>query len=602
MRITVSERAALGLGLLVSFVVAVDAVRWIRPALLTDADASWALARWLLALLVGVLSALAGGVAAGVYVLWSRSSSSVEPLRPLALAASTRALLCAAAVLVGGALRFAAIDRIPEPMWVDDVSLIRPVLGLHGSLADFADAIRAAPYGVAKPYGTVGVLYLELYRASLALWGTTVFGVRFPAALAGTVALVTGTLLGRALLPAGGGTLTALILAGLRWQLILSRWAWIMIVLVPIVDLAALFLVVARKRRSRGLSLLAGLVAGIGAHVYLSAWTAGMALGLFALWPLDDEDPEPRAPGRVDRFRPRIARAAFFAAGFALAAAPLFLLHQGRRVSYFARTSDHNVMLEIRRASSLMPPAAAAADALAAPWFLPDPSARDDLPGRHRLPWFLGVAVVIAVLRALRRPRDAVSAFILANALAGVLAVVAGGQADNPNGSRFAYLTTAAAVAGAAGALWLVGLVASRRPAAAKLAATVAVGVISVEGMIGARDALLRWPERRETFDAFHAQDTLIGRAASRWGPYGTIRIEPGIGHSPLAYAAVQTYALDPDAPARAPAVERAISLRIARPATSPDGAARERVVEVVRDDWGREWARVLARPVTRAD
>jgi ABC-type nitrate/sulfonate/bicarbonate transport system permease component len=64
-----------------------------------------------------------------------------------------------------------------------------------------------------------------------------VFGVRFPSALAGAASLVTAALLGRALLPSGGGALAALILAGLRWHLILSRWAWVMIVLAPIVEI-----------------------------------------------------------------------------------------------------------------------------------------------------------------------------------------------------------------------------------------------------------------------------------------------------------------------------------------------------------------------------
>ena len=87
------------------------------------------------------------------------------------------------------------------------MSLIRPALALSGGLSDFADASRPAPFGVAKPYGSVGVLYLEGFRASLKAFGTTVFGVRFPAAAAGVASIVTVFFLARALLPAGGASL-----------------------------------------------------------------------------------------------------------------------------------------------------------------------------------------------------------------------------------------------------------------------------------------------------------------------------------------------------------------------------------------------------------
>jgi hypothetical protein len=587
-----AARTALWLGLLVSFAAGVDAVRWIGPALLTDADPSWAASRLLLWLLVLVLAALAGGAAAGAFVLWSRIPAAGAPLRPLALPAWALGALVAAAIVAGAALRFAALDREPEAMWVDDVSLIRPALALRGAPPDFANAIRSAPFGVPRPYGTVGVLYLEGYRAVLRLWGTTVFGVRFPSALAGVASLVTATLLGRALLPSGGGALAALILAGLRWHLILSRWAWVMLALAPIVDVATLLAIRAREpgRRGPAWALGAGLVAGIGAHVYLSAWPAGAALAFFLLLPSGDSARS--RPPRVDAARSGLLRAAAFGAGFAICAAPLFLFREGRVAPYFARTADHNVFLEMARQKSSMPPVAAAADTLAAPWFLSDPTPRHDLPGRRRLPWPLGVAVAIAFARAFLRPRDAVSGLLLAHGAVVLLAVVAGGQADHPNGSRFAYLASLAAVAAAAGVLWLVGLLPAARRRAAALAA---VGMVAVLGVLGARDALIVWPERPETFASFHGQDTWIGRAASRWDAYGPLAIEPGIAHSALAFEAIRGYRLDPDVLARGRGGGRPLlRSRLVHPGTAPD--SDERVVERVVDPWGKEWARVLSR------
>ena len=583
MNARISRVSAILVGTAVALTVGVDLVRWIRPGVLADPDPGWAAVRLFLGLMAVCGSALAGGLAAMLFFAWSRTRSAAAPLEPLPIRSGARIVLVAAAILAGTALRFVSLSRLPEPLWVDDLSLIRPALALSGTPSDFADSIRAAPYGAARPYGSVGVLYLEGYRAALRLWGTTVFGVRFPSALAGSLSLVTATLLGRALLPAGGGTLAALALAGMRWSLILSRWAWVMIVLAPIVDVATLLLVSARRRGRPVLAAAAGLVAGIGAHVYLSAWPAAAALLLFAAWP---------SPGG-EGLGPRLRRACAFAGAFALVVAPLFLLREGRTTRYFARTADHNVWLEMARTGSTMPPLAAAADTLAAPWFLPDPTARHDLPGRTRLGWLLGIPVAVALGRALLKPREALSALLLAHAVAGLAAVVAGGQADHPNGARFAYLTSVAAVAAAAGWLWILGRV---RPGPRRTAALAAIGALAVGGALSARDALVRWPAHRATFDGFHGQDTLIGRAAARWDAFGEVELAPDLGRSHLAIEAVRAYRLDPDASPEARSLESLrLRVRIAPSASSP--SAGERVVERVRDAFGREWARVLASP-----
>ena len=468
-------RLALLVGSAAAFVAAIALARRIGPALLADPEAAWAPSRLLLGLAVAAGAAAAGARAAAGFLAWARSAGSAEELAPIPFRASTLAALTLLAMAAGTALRFAALERVPEWLWVDDLSLMRPALELSGRPSDFSDSIRPLPYGVPKPYGSIGVLYLEGYRAALALGGTTVLGVRLPSALAGAASLVTAALLGRALLPAGGGMLTALVLAGLRWHLILSRWAFNMILLAPIVDLATLALLSSRKRRSVPRALAAGVVGGLGAHVYLSAWPAGAALGLFALWPAE----------AGEKAGARVARAAAFALGFAACAAPLFLFREGRAAPYFARTADHNVLLEIRRTGSLRPPFEAVADALVSPWLLGDPTPRHDLPGRTRLGWILGIPVAIALGRALLRPRDAISGLLLAHAAAFLAAVAAGGQADNPNGSRFAYLSTLTAVAAAAGVLWILGRVPPRSRRAAALAA---VGAIAVDGSrLGAR-------------------------------------------------------------------------------------------------------------------
>jgi hypothetical protein len=576
-----SARAAFLAGIAVSFVAAVDLVRWVRPALLIDPDPAWPLPRLLLGLFVIGAAAGAGGLAAAVFLLLARRLSEGFSPVPLPLRGGALVAVAAAAIGLGTLARFVALERLPPSLWIDDVSLIAPALELKGVPGDFANAIRPAPYGVPRTYGSVGVLYLELYRGALLLFGTTVFGVRFLSAAAGIASLFTALALGRALLPPGGGTLAALVLAGLRWNLLLSRWGWNAIVLAPIADVAVLLLLRARRRDRLVLALISGAVAGLGAHFYLASWVVAAALLLLAAWP-DNAGPA----------RPRAGLALLFAAGFACAAAPIFLLREGRVAPYFARASDHSLIAEIRYTHSAMPAFAAAADSMAAPWFKADPYRHHDLPGKTRLGWILGLPVAAALARSLLRPREEFSAYLLSQAGAALAGSVAGGHAGVPNGYRFGYLSNVTAVAAAGGVLCLLALLPVSRRHAGALAA---VGLLAVSGALGAREALLVWPERLETFDGFHGQDTLVARAALRWERYGTVEVAPDIGHSAITIGGIRRYRLDPDLAKGASPDRRVRLFRIAGPEAT--AGAGERLVERVRDAWGRDWAIVLGRP-----
>jgi hypothetical protein len=571
-------RAAIVVGAGASFVAAAAFADRMGPALFLDPDAAWAFPRLLLGLGLAAAAAFAGAAAASVFFVWSGTPTAQRDLPPLPLSRGALVALAATALAVGVLLRFVWLASVPDPLWLDDVSLIDAALALRGTPGDFADPLRPVPAEVPKPYGSVGVLYLELYRLSLRLAGTTVLGVRLPSAVAGAAAVATAMLLARALLPAGGAALAGLVLAGLRWSLILSRWGWVMIALAPIADLAALLCLRARRSSGASPAVAAGAVAGLGAHVYLSAWTVAAALALFTAIP------------RSGQRRPSARLPVLFLAGFALVVAPLVLFRKGGSVAYFARTRDHSVVLEIRRQKSLRPAIAAAAIALAAPWGPADPGARHDLPGRARLGWIVGVPVAVALGRALVKPRAEFSALLLCHGAAAFLAVVAGGEADQPNGSRFAYLSTLTAVAAAAGTLALAGAVPPGRRRAGALAA---VGLLAVSGATGARDALLRWPDRRETFDGFHGQDTLLGRAQARWERYGAVSPDATLAHSPVLSDAIARFGLDPAASGSAGTAAGPRAFRVVRPANAASG----RTVERIEDRWGRRWGVVVAEP-----
>jgi hypothetical protein len=551
----------------------------VRPGALLDPDPAWQLVRVVLIFGVLAVAAASGWAAVVLFRIFERSRLGRERLGPLPLSHRALVAVALAAFVVGAAARIALFDRLPIPFLEDEVNLVPVALGLSGSPADFRDAIRPVPYGRADPHEMIGVLYLEYLRKSLQAFGATVAGVRFPSLAAGLLSLVTGALLGRALLPAGGGTLTLVVLAGLRWHVILSLTGWHSVQLVPLADLAALLILRARRSDRAVVAAAGGVVLGLGAHFYLAAWIAAAALAAFAIWP------GPNA----ENVRARLARAAAFAAGFALVAAPLFLFHEGRERGYFGRTGRHSILREMAYQKSSMPLFTVAADALEAPWFLPDPEGRHDLEGKTRL-GLLAIPVAIALGRALASPRGELPGYLLAHAGAALAGAAAGGTAGHPNGFRFGYLTSATAIAAAAGALAIVGLAPVRWRRAAALAV---VGVFAVCGLVGIEQGLDEWPARQATFDGFNGEDTLVGQAAARWSRYGEVDVARGLGRSDTTVETVQHYALDFDAPRPAPAGRPDRRFSIVAPASEP--GASERVVERVNDLWGRPWAVVVA-------
>jgi hypothetical protein len=577
-------------GAAVAFVAGEGLVEAIRPALLLDPDPAWLPERFILWIALLSATASCGGLAGGLFLLWSRSRLARAGPGPLPLSRVSIVVITLAALGVGLLLRGAWIDRLPIPFLHDEVNLIGPVRQLSGTWKDFSNSIRPIPYGVPDPHEMIGMLYLRLFKVSLSVFGTTVLGVRFLSLVGGSLSLVTATLLGRSLLPRGGGALAALVLAGLRWHILLSLSGWHSILVAPLADVAALLLVRSHRTGRAACAAGAGLVIGVGPHFYLAAWIPAAALLAFSVWPRASTENREATARRV----------LAFAAGFVVAVAPLFLFREGREFPYFERTARHSVFREVGYASSLMPVFAAAADALPAPWFVPDPEASHDLPARSRLGWIIGVPVGLALMRSLLFPRELLSSLLLLQAAAAFAAAVAGGQAGHPNGFRFGYLSTWTAVAASAGVLQLVQFAPGRWRRAA---AAVMIGLVCVSGLRGASDALLVWPHHRATFDAFHGEDTLLGRAAGRWESYGRVQVASGLGRSALTIDTVRRYQLDFERPKGArvrlrsegdSATNAGRSFRIVAPGVR--AARGERVVEHVRDDWGRDWAVVLGR------
>jgi hypothetical protein len=572
------ERSAIFVGLGAAFVASVEAIRWIRLDLLLDPEPSWQLARLILGLFAVSISATAGILAAAICSIVARSRWGKRAPLPLPVRRSSLLILGGAILIVGVLLRVYGLSTL-SPLWVDDLSEIRPAAALQAQLSDLPPWSYPVPFREGRWGGSVGTLYLELFHFCLKTFGTTMTGVRAPSVLGGIFSLLTAALLGRAFLPRGGGVLTALVLAGLRWNLIISQWGWNAIVLAPVMDLAALAMLEARRRSRLLLAGVSGVIAGFGAHLHLAAWIGAAGLGLWAIWP--------SARARVGK---RSARVALFVVGFTVAALPLlrddpfghYLSRiDGRTRPQTSATLQSRMWWRVETAHA----------ALTGPWWTPDRFTRHDLPGRFRLEWIVGAALALALLKAVLAPRDELSAFLLTSAVAAFLATMAWGRGGTPNSYRYTYLSTTTALAAASGALWVLPAIPwSRR----RGAAYAMLGAFAISGALGAKDALIVWPEHRATFDGFGGWDTLVGQAAARWDAYGNLKIDPSVGGTPIVYENVRRSHLGPYGPLDAlPAKRLALSLRIVGPRVRPEGS--ERVVERIRDDWGREYGQVLA-------
>ncbi len=578
-RMSTGERSSIFLGLLAAFIAAVEVIRWIRLDLLLDPEPSWQVARLPLGLFAVSVAASFAVLAAALCAVVARSRWGKRAALPLPIRRTSLLVLGGLILVVGILLRVFGMGTLGQ-LWVDDLSEVRPAVELRGQISDVPPWSYPVPFRDGRWGGSVGTLYLEFFHFCLKTFGMTIEGVHAPSAIGGILSLITAALLGRAFLPRGGGVLTALVLAGMRWNLIVSQWGWNAIVLAPVMDLAALSMLEARRRNRVFLAGCSGVIAGLGAHVHLSSWIGAAGLGLWAIWP--------SARVRISR---RAVLGLVFSAGLVLAAFPFF--RDDPFGQYFSRISGRSQPLKSEAlVSRTWWHVETAHAALTGPWWTPDRFTRHDLPGRFRLDWIVGAARAVAFLKAILAPRDELSAFLLTSAAAAFLSTMAWGRGGTPNSYRYTYLSTTTALAAASGALWLLSAIPWERR---RGAAYVMLGSFAISGALGARDALIVWPEHRATFEGFGGWDTLVGQAAARWDAYGTVRIEPSIGGNSIVYEGVRASRLEPyDEASLQPEKRLALSLRIVGPGVRPD--ASERVVERISDDWGREYGQVLAR------
>ena len=188
-----------------------------------------------------------------------------------------RFLLLLLIVLVALLLRLWALDRVPPPLWQDEVSLGYNAYSILHTSRD--------EYGVAWPlsirgYGTFHVpLYTYMTIPSVAIFGLTPIGVRLPSALAGTLSVAVMYAVAVQLLRNWRlGICAAAFLAVSPWHLQFCRGTWEQtVLLLAVLVMAAALLTAFHKPPGQGgylyctasLAFLCGVYAYAAGPVFL---------------------------------------------------------------------------------------------------------------------------------------------------------------------------------------------------------------------------------------------------------------------------------------------------------------------------------------------
>lgn len=379
------------------------------------------------------------------------------------------ALLCAAVLAGGAALRFARLDAWPPMIHIDTAECgLRGLALLHGGVAD--------PFSFSPWYSTPYLGFVP-YAASFAACGVSIFALRLPSAILGTLSLVPLYLLVRTWFGARTALLSTALLAVSHAAIHFSRIGlWNVQTLFCTVTAFALLALGLRRNQA-----LATYGAGIVSGLALYSYTAGRLIPIVALAVLGLQ--------LLGRRRPRTLRlAAFYLLGMAAAAAPLALNYvkdpsvldtdRGASVWVFAEENRPHVEATIGTASAPAVLASQIARSLEGFVNLGDTSSQYGTEQPLLSPWLallaaLGLLVTLCSLRSPRYRFLALWAF-LGLVLGSVLVI------DPPSYTRLVVLFPVPYILAAVGLAALLRRAAAWWPAVAAARAPIALVVVAL--------------------------------------------------------------------------------------------------------------------------
>src|SRR4051812_853304 len=214
-----------------------------------------------------------------------QSRSAKWLLYALALLTKRQTLLLVFCILaVAAALRFAALNSIPQGVWLDEA-----LKGIEG-----IESVRTGHFQIFYPAnnGREG-LWIAVIGFSEEIFGVNQFGLRFASALVGTLTVLFIFLLTREFFSDRIALLAAWFTATGFWHVVFSRLAFRGI-LVPLLLTASLYFLVrgekalddpaAHRRTAWLFATVGGILFGLGFHSYIAFRVAPLLVVLIFLF------------------------------------------------------------------------------------------------------------------------------------------------------------------------------------------------------------------------------------------------------------------------------------------------------------------------------
>ncbi|HLE79982.1 MAG TPA: glycosyltransferase family 39 protein, partial [Dehalococcoidia bacterium] len=367
----------------------------------------------LLALGAGIAWVLTGSLLEG------GPRAELEALRGALQSVSRRDwLVLGGIVLLAAALRFSDLGDLPFGLWYDEAAI-----GLEGHRILTDSAYRP----LYAPSTTSPAAFVYLVAGAEALFGKTVFAVRFVPALMGVLSTLLSYVVGRKLFGPWAGVCAAALFAVARWDINFSRIG-MQGATAPFLTLLTCALALAALK-SRRMAVYAALGVAIGSLFWF--YTSSVFFIAVLLAPLSVLILRERSFLKTHQ-----AGLAVALAGALLAAAPVLLQAWMTPEQLLNRPQQASIFRGKTAAESVEAVRTSLGQHLLMFHIRGDPNGRHNLPGEPMLDWFTGIFMLFGVVAALRQWRDVRSLLLLSWLVIMLLPGVLSLEFEAPQGLR----------------------------------------------------------------------------------------------------------------------------------------------------------------------
>ncbi|MCD4655037.1 glycosyltransferase family 39 protein [bacterium] len=198
------------------------------------------------------------GIAAVLWVRTMGNQSIQFKLQGNILTKKHAFMLLLVIMVIAGFFRFYCLDSLPPKLWQDErAHLVDAQQILNGQHTIFCPANNGRES-----------LYIYLIAFSVKLFGEHNWVVRFPGALIGTLSILLFYLLIRRLFNRDIAILSSIALACNAWHIIMSHVAYRLILTIPFMCAALIFLLKFRQTGKLKHIIISAVISGVGLYTY----------------------------------------------------------------------------------------------------------------------------------------------------------------------------------------------------------------------------------------------------------------------------------------------------------------------------------------------